>query len=174
MAMRRFLLIAVSALSICGLSRATDPTFSITISTSRPIAQLGSEVRVSILLKNISSHPIDIERSPRTDLGEQSYEVEVRDERGNKLPETKYYRVTRGKEKDDSPRPDGKFSPPKYIGGSFLSKTVEPGETFPDGMILNKLIDIVAPGKYRITVRRFDEATKSYVSSNTITLTERQ
>jgi len=103
--------------------------------------------------------------------GEQSYEVEVRDEQGNKMPETKYYRVVRGKEKDDAPQPDGKFSGPIYIGGSLLGKTVEPGGTFPDGMILNKLVVIATPGKYTVTVRRFDDAAKSYVSSNSITLT---
>lgn len=170
---RRYLFVTLVTLAVPGVSRAADPTISITISTRRPVVQLGSELRINIVLKNISSHPIEFWRSPSEERGEQSHEVEVRDEQGNKMPETTYYRVVRGKTKDEAPRPDGKFSP-MNLGGSNLSKTVEPGGTFSDGMILNKLIDMVAPGKYTITVRRFDEATKSYVSSNTITLTVTQ
>ena len=167
---RRYLFVTLASLSAIGVSRAADPTISITISTQRPVVQLGSDLRIKIVLKNISSDPIEFGRSPSEVQGERSQEVEVRDEQGNKMPETAYYRAVRGKTKDDPPRPDGKFLP-IFIGGSYLTKTVEPGGTFPDGMILNKLIEIVAPGKYTITVRRFDQATKSHVSSNSITFT---
>jgi hypothetical protein len=133
--------------------------------------QLGAEVRIKIVLKNISTHPIDFSRSPSEERGEDSHEVEVRDEQGNRLSETKYYRVVRGKEVDDTPRPNGEFSPRFVRGGSRLGKTVPPGEVFTDGLILNKLVEIAAPGKYTVTVRRLDETTKSFVSSNTINLT---
>jgi hypothetical protein len=169
-AARTYLFVASVSLCVLAVSRAADPTISITISTPHPVVQLGSEMRINIVLKNISPRPIDFWRSPSEERGERSHEVEVRDERGNKMPETKYYRVVRGKEKDDAPRPDGKFSP-MVLGGSLLGKTVEPGDTFTDGMILNRLVEITAPGKYAITIHRLDEATKSYINSNTITVT---
>jgi hypothetical protein len=169
-AIRRRVVVTISGLFMLAVARAADPSFSITINTPRPVVELGSEVRVSIVLKNISSHPVDFWRSPRPDLGEEFNRVEVRDEEGNAVPETKYYRIIRGKDKNEMLRPDGKFSP--MIGNvSVAGKTAEPGEVFRDEMVLNKLVEIGLPGKYVITVRRLDETTKSFVSSNAITLT---
>jgi hypothetical protein len=82
--------------------------------------KVGSEVRIEVITKNVSDHDIDLPRSPRLDLGEQGNDVEVTDEKGAAVPETKDYRVLRGKDTyDDVPRPDGKFVPMMADGATL-------------------------------------------------------
>ena len=69
---------------------SADNPFSIIIATRQDIVKVGSEIRISILLKNTSDQIISILRSPAEDIGEVFNEVEMRDADGKPVPETKY------------------------------------------------------------------------------------
>lgn len=153
-------------------SWAQEASFSVTIATPANVVKIGSDIRIDITIKNTSDHEIDLPRSVRTDLGEWFTDVEVSDEKGNAMPETKYYRVLRGKDTyDNEPRPDGKFAPKVQQTFGLSGYSVKPGANLRDGTVLNKLVDLTRPGKYTIRVRRRDEGTKLSVTSNTITVT---
>jgi hypothetical protein len=153
-------------------SCAEASSFLITISTAANVVKAGSDIRIDISIKNISDREIDLSRSVRTDLGEWFTDVEVLDEKGNAIPETKYYRALRGKDTyDDEPRRDGKFSPKVQQTFGLSGYSVKPGDNLRDGVVLNKLVDMTRPGKYTVKVRRRDEATKAWVASNAIILT---
>ena len=154
------------------IARAAEASFSITITTPKSVLKVASDIPIDIIIRNISDGDIDLPRSVRLDLGEWFTDVEVSDEKGNMMPETKYYRVLRGKDIYDSePRPDGKFVPKTQSQQGLSGYSVKPGETLRDGLVLNKLVDLTRPGKYAVRVRRRDEATKVWVTSNAITVT---
>jgi hypothetical protein len=141
-----------------------QPAFSITISAPDVISA-GSEPKLSIVLKNTSDHKIMLTRSLQTDRGELHHDVEVRDDKGDLVPEMEYHQKLKGR----LPATPGKAPPPPIVG-SDIFVTMKPGETRNDDLTISKLYDLSKPGKYTIQVSRFDETAKAVVKSNTITV----
>jgi hypothetical protein len=52
-----------------------------------------------------------------------------------------------------------------------VGKTYAPAEERTQIIVVNDLYDLRQPGQYTIQVRRWDDETKTWVKSNTITVT---
>ncbi len=137
------LLIAVGVSSEA-VSRATDQSpISITISSPKDNWRVGSDVVVTINLMNISDQTVLFRKSFAQDKGELFIDVEVRDDQGNPLPRTKYYRVLRQEDNYDFERqPNGELTMQVAGGGSMQKKSLTPGETLKDGVVVNRLFDL--------------------------------
>src|SRR5579872_5811171 len=73
---------------------SNDPSeFTLKISSKQADARAGSEVRIEVVLQNVSDHPISLlKQTKRNDEGDRCYRTYVRDDKGNLAPETKYGR----------------------------------------------------------------------------------
>ena len=134
--------------------------FTLKIAPSPSVAKPGSAVVVKIGLTNISEHAIDVgyTYAYRGDF----YRVDIRDTHGRTPPQARPRtwldsngrRVTR------------------TLGGVGAGvRSVKPGETMLDEYLVNDHYDLTQPGKYTVQASRLDDETKTWVKSNTITLT---
>lgn len=174
---RAFRLLSITVL-VFGAFAVADPpfgkaSFSLTIRTSQDVVKAGSEVLVLITLTNISDHDlydsVPVTSSP---AGENSYGIEIRNDKGVRAPLTRYGYIARG----EVPPPEMNASQPgEWMGslftGSVLLVTVEPGKTSGAAIRANELYDLSRPGKYSIQVTKRDDENKTIVTSNTITVT---
>jgi hypothetical protein len=159
----------VSGISILVASVAAccaEAPFSITISMT-PVAKAGAEVRLSIVYTNTSEQEIELVRNTGPG-GEFFNRVLVQDERGRPAPLTKYGRDLTAAEVTGPSRHN--YLPRDFSGG-LLFLRMPPGKTREDAIILSKLHDLSRPGIYTVQVERFDEMTKTFVSSNRLTIT---
>jgi hypothetical protein len=132
------LLIAVAA-SLPGQAPETgSPPFTIAISgPAQPVAE-GAEIRVHILLTNVSAQPVQVKRSPSDELAEFFYTVRVWDEHDNEVKLTDYGSAARAR---------------RYQGSQTL-KLVPPGGQEEEYSVLSKQFDMSAPGEYKIQLER--------------------
>src|SRR5579863_6639159 len=145
---------------------AADPVrapFSIKISTEHSNVAVGTEVRIRIVLTNMSDHKILLERSVGNNEGEVSNNLDIFCSDGKSAPKTKHYMRLRGEFVERDQHGIGR---PSFIGGMY-GEFVEPGKNFEDNIIVNHNYDLSQPGKYTIQVSRFDPAySKTWVKSN--------
>src|SRR5271165_4183531 len=161
-------LIAVGVSGSALATAADQPPFSIAIGSPQQTWRIGSEVTVTVILTNTSRETVLFRKSFAQDEGELFMDVEVKDDRGNPLPRTKYYRLLRQDYSSDFPRqPDEEF----IAGGSVHKYFLKPAETLKDQIVVSRLFDLSRVGKYTIRVQRRDQGTKSLVTSNSITVT---
>jgi hypothetical protein len=137
------------------------PAISVKISAASDIFKVGSELRIKILITNRTDHEMLLGR-PAGKPGQAEFLnlIDVRDEKGNAVAKTEYYRQISGEE--------------VAIGGisvSVSSTHVRPGESVEEEAILNKLYNLDKAGKYTIQTQRDDPDSKALVKSNTITVT---
>jgi len=137
------------------------PAFSLGVSTDRDVYKINSEIRVRIILTNISDREINIERELGTSAGEFNYDVEVRLENGTMASSTKYHKILKGEPGAGS----------MIIVSSTIIFPIKPTEVVEDGITINKLFDMDKVGKYQIQVSRIDRVSKALVKSNVITVT---
>jgi hypothetical protein len=133
-----------------------EPAIALQIKAEQDIVPSGSPSRVDITIKNVSSQPVGVRRERAEGSGEISQEFDVRDSSGDPVPETRWGRRVR----------EG----PPIISSSILS-IVAPGETAKDEVVLNRVYDLSLAGQYTVQAKRFDEVSKIWVKSNTITIT---
>jgi hypothetical protein len=155
---RMFFVIALC----CGLVRvfaqtsaqtqSASPPFLLTISAINPSVKVGAVVWIKVAMKNKSQHDISVYVANAEDQGGWVYTVDVRDDRGRTPVQTEYARS---------------------IGamGSGGRVPLHAAETRTDLVNVSKLYDLNEPGRYTIQFQRFDEETKTFVSSNKITVT---
>jgi|SRR5580692_1777635 hypothetical protein len=137
------------------------PAMSVTISAASETVKVGSELRIKILITNKSDHEILLGKpAGKAGQGEFLNLIEVRDERGNAVPKTRYYRQIRGEE-----------YVPVGVYVSTIGFSVKPGESMEEEAIVSKLYDLDKVGKYRIQTQHDDPDNKALVKSNTITVT---
>jgi len=91
------------------------------------------------------------------DRGELEFTIDVRDDKGNVPPLTRYGRAVINHEFPVMV-PDGGYS------------NLRPGETFESEIIVTKLYDL-SQGKYTIQLKRTEESTLRIIKSNTVTVT---
>jgi hypothetical protein len=147
------------------VTQSTDqdkpPAISVTISAASETVKVGSELRIKILITNKSDHEILLGKpAGKAGQGEFLNLIEVRDERGNAVPKTRYYRQIRGEE-----------YVPVGVYLSTIGFSVKPGESMEEEAIVSKLYDLDKVGKYRIQTQHDDPDNKALVKSNTITVT---
>lgn len=171
--------------------QASQVPFSITIDAETNVYKAGSEVKISLIFKNISDHEIPYVRSPGIGVeprGENFTNVEVRDLKGALMTETDYHRALRGKpqtgadpagRKKSGEAPGAAEAPkPQLVNwGSYVGYMLKPGESREEVIVVSKLYDLDQPGQYTITAwRRLSDHTASpnhkiIAKSNTLTIT---
>ena len=115
-----------------------QPTpFTLSITTGKATVTAGSEVRIAVVLTNVSSAEV---RTPplisRPELGEDIFNVTVTKANGRPAPETAYAKWRRN----------------TATTGSYGFASISPGGHFKDEIVVNKLFDIAVPGRYQIQV----------------------
>jgi len=129
---------------------------SVTISGPAEAVKVGSQVKIKVVLKNISSHELGISKA--VGPGEFDYELDIRDDKGIKVAHTKYGR-------DISPEEGG------GISDNTIIVPLPPGGTETNTITISKIHDMSRPGRYTVQVRRYEGDSKSWINSNTITVT---
>ena len=138
-------------------SAATYRPFTITISSLEHSVRSGGEVRIHVVLTNVSDHVIWVDRSPSKTQAEIHYNVRVRDVSGNDVKETKYGHAARAHE----------------VYGSEINQPVKPGEKLEEDTLIGKQSDISSPGEYRIQLTRpaSSDPKDGVIKSNEIAIT---
>ena len=134
--------------------------FSIAISPLQQSIAAGTEVKVEIILKNISNREINLSKSNASSQAEFHFVVEAHDDSGKPAPDTEYGRRVMRKETKKR----------AVLFWSEIFFTLKPGEIFQDEVIASKLYDLSRPGKYVIRVSRpvSDNPKDGVVKSNQI------
>ncbi|HEY6414455.1 MAG TPA: S9 family peptidase [Edaphobacter sp.] len=130
--------------------------FSIVISAPEDEVQIGSDARVVITLKNLSSRQILIAGHAGTNNPEFSFRIEVRDAERREVEESAYARGIR----NDRAQAEGR-STVDYV---------QPGGASVQTAHIAKLVNLRRPGRYTVQVSRKDPASGVTVKSNEITL----
>jgi len=130
--------------------------FSITISAPEDEVQVGSDARVTITLKNLSSKQVLIARHTGMDSPEFSYRIVVRDAAGREVEESLYAQGIR--------------SESAQAAGRSMVDYVQPGGVEVQTAHVGKLVNLRRPGRYTVQVSRKDPASGVTVKSKEITL----
>ena len=130
--------------------------FSITIRAPEDEVQIGSDMRVTITLKNLSTKQVLIARHTGADSPEFSYRIVVRDAAGREVEESAYGRGIRDER--------------AQTAGRSIVDYVQPGGIAVQTAHIGKLVNLRRPGRYTVQVSRKDSASGVTVKSNEITL----
>jgi len=125
--------------------------FSLTIQATPDTIKPGSPVKIQVVRKNETDHVIS---NGRASAFLEYNEVDVRDERGQAVPENAIKREIEDRKK----RSNGHIS--SYVFGSL-----KPGESFQETVDLSIYFDLNQLGKYTIQIQQYG------VKSNTIVVT---
>ena len=131
-------------------------TFSIAIRAPEDEVQVGSDVRVTITLKNLSTKQVLIARHTGTDSPEFSYRIVVRNAEGREVEESTYAQGIR--------------SEGAQAAGRSVVDYVQPDGIEVQTAHVAKLVNLRRPGRYTVQVSRKDPASGVTVKSNEITL----
>jgi hypothetical protein len=158
---RSIFCVAVFVLAGCGVvfGQSGGAQFSITLNTTTASIRQGGELRAQVTLKNITNRGIGITIPRFDDRAEDSYEIEVLDEKGKPPPDTAFSRARKER---------GRIQ-----AGSDIIDTLKPGDELKDAAVITKLYDLTMAGKYVVQFSRRVEAEQGggKVKSNAITIT---
>ncbi len=135
-------------------------------------ARLGSSVDVYVVTKNVSTQSIVLRRQEHpqdTGMLGSVFRVDISDSLGNSLPETALGEST---DQTHQSAPDPAAMASARAAGTLVS--LKPGQDWRNTLRVSDLYDLSKPGLYTIQVRRWDDETKTWVKSNTITVTVTQ
>jgi len=136
---------------------AAKPPFSLTISAKPDVFKVGSPMPINVVLKNTSSHPINLVR-----LSLPNYKADIRDGQGA---------LVKAKPLAEK-LPDGRVRL-RHAASSAMIVRIDPGKigsnlfNFYD---LTNDYELTKPGKYTVQLLRYDYETKTWVRSNTISI----
>lgn len=147
---------AQSAQSSTASAELANPQpFSLSITTPQDTLKAGSDVHITITLKNTSSQDLSFLES----YGFFPYLVDVRNAAGSAAAMT---------EKGRKAKQNYGMMPP--FNSSFLNK-VKPGQTQTADFVLNEFYDMKVPGKYFVQVERSSPISAGVVRSNRLAIT---
>jgi hypothetical protein len=137
-----YLLFAVAVVLWVGSVTGTPKQlFSLSIAPPQGPKKAGAELPLLVTVTNTSHQVINFATSPGTVPDDSLlYSIDVRDEQGRPAPPSDYVR-------NRDPR-----VPINY--GSTLARTLKPGESFVDQVMVTRFYDLSRPGKYMISVDR--------------------
>jgi hypothetical protein len=149
------LMLTVVPAALCQATSDKQPAFSLTLSSLTPSVESGSQVDVTVVMKNLSGHDLNYSLCYSNGL-DRAYTYEVRDSSGKEL------------EILTKKHPE--------IGQTFNSyppHVVKPGETDSSGGVISTFYDMTRPGMYTIQVSRAisENPKDGVVKSNKITIT---
>jgi hypothetical protein len=156
------LIVAVISLAAAPIA---DPEYSLTISAGSGRFKRGADIKVRIVLANLTDHQISIGRLNDSFGPEFEYTINVRDADSRAVALTRYGRASHG-------TPDAGDVRQGCGDCSGFSEDLAPHEKITDEISVSKIHDLSKPGKYTIQVSRFnDDGLKTLVKSNTLTIT---
>jgi len=132
-------------------------------------AKRGTPVTLQVVTKNVSTHDIILRRQEHerdSGLFGSTLRVDVEDAGGNGPPDAELGRSINHL-KEASPDPASQAA--ARAAGTLVS--LKPGEDWRTTIWVSDLYDLSEPGEYTVQVRRWDHETKTWVKSNTITVT---
>jgi dipeptidyl aminopeptidase/acylaminoacyl peptidase len=127
-------------------------SFSIAVSVPQDEVRVGLDIAARITLKNLSDHQIVFGHHPGANNPEFSYEIEVKNAKGQRLDETAYGREAR--------------DPKRRQEESRTMEYVQPGGSWVQTAHLAKLVSLSRPGWYTVRVSRKDPVSGEVVRSN--------
>jgi len=143
---------------------ATGPQrtpYALSIRAKHDEFRVGEEIRIEIVLKNISAQPLLA--APVIPTAETSYRAYVQDEKGNSAPETRLSRQLRS-DKDEAGRETVTVFETGPVG------YLQPGESTKEEIILGRLYDLSRPGKYTVRVQALRDVD-GVAKSNPVSIT---
>lgn len=136
-----------------------------TIRMDRDVVKVGDKIRLFVDRVNISGQPILVgEELKNRRAADSKYRVQVRGEKGELAPETKWGRRVRTGKKDSG-------DPETVEVGSYHERYVQPGESYTDGIELDGQYELNQPGKYTAQIVDVDEKGNVIFESNKVTFT---
>lgn len=131
--------------------------FTLKVEAQSPSVVAGGKIVLEIALRNVSQGDLVVRQTMRPDQGEWDYGVDVRDEKGDRVDQTKY-----GRNREQIIR----------LLSSHMH-TLKPDQTLNAEITLSKLFDLTVPGRYTIQVSRHvdDHESEPLVRSDTTTIT---
>ncbi len=157
--------ILVAAVASLTAAEVASPEYSLTIGAGSGTFKRGTDVKIQIVLANLTDHQISIARLNDTNGPEFEYVFDVRESDRRSVPLTRYGRASHG-------TPDAGDVRQGCGDCSGFSEDVAPHEKITDEISVTKIHDLSKPGKYTVQVSRFnDDGLKTLVKSNTITIT---
>jgi dipeptidyl aminopeptidase/acylaminoacyl peptidase len=127
-------------------------SFSLAISVPQDEVRIGSDVPVRITLKNVSDRQIMFGHRPGANNPEFSYEIEVKNAKGQRVEDTAYGREAR--------------DPKRRQEESRTVEYVQPGGSSVQTAHITKLVSLSRPGWYTVRVSRKDPGSGEVVKSN--------
>lgn len=140
-----------------------NPKFTLTIKADHSEVTLGSDIDISITIKNISDEPLRFLFASHGDVADGD-QYDVWDEKGApvaKYPEHRTAQLPNGETWHIPTPPSG----PSGLGG------IRPGESVEEGSTVSEIYRFDHPGKYTIQVSRKESWSPSPIYSNIITIT---
>ena len=112
---------------------------------AQPASEAGAQVRLEIVLKNMSSEELSIPKEPGNEGHAEDYlSIQVRDSEGLALERIdRQTFVKNGKA----------YSFPKRGWGSHKSSSIEPGDESHDFLVLSDLFNLSKPGSYTVSAK---------------------
>ncbi|MCC7157776.1 MAG: hypothetical protein IT161_24560 [Bryobacterales bacterium] len=161
-----FIAVGISANSIAWCQASLDSgsqrrNHALSIRSKQPEFRVGEEIAIEVTFTNTSEKPVLA--APVLPTAEVSYKLDVRDEKGDPVPETSYGRKLRAG-KDDSGRETVtvfQTAPLRYL---------QPGESIKEQIVLNKLYDLSKPGAYTVQAQAQSD-NEGKAKSNRFTIT---
>jgi hypothetical protein len=162
----RLVLSILASFATTGQSATPEakPVISLTIS-AKPTIKVGSTVGIHVVLANISTHDIVVQREVR---GTDCF-VDVRDENGKLPPDTKFGLIYNGHVSIT----DMSQINPNDLNGASVYIPVKAGKTWEWDLDAAHFYDMSKTGKYLVFIRKFDPENSPllWVRSNTIAVT---
>jgi hypothetical protein len=128
--------------------------FTVAIGAPQDEVKVGSDVRLTIALRNVSDHQIAFAHRPGANNAEFSYRIEVKDAAGHVVEATAYGREALQHQQEES----------------RMVEYVQPGKAAVQTAHLEKLVNMNRPGRYTVQVFRKDVKSGAVVRSNELTL----
>jgi hypothetical protein len=129
-------------------------SFSVAISGPQDEVRVGADIAVRIALRDVSDHQILFGHHPGANNPEFSYEIEVKNAKGELVEETAY-----GREARDPRRRQEEGRTVDYV---------QPGGSSVQTAHISKLVSVSRPGWYTVQVLRKDPESGEMVRSNQV------
>ncbi len=141
------------------------PAIKLTLKAVHDTVQTDSPIEVEVIVTNVSGQVFTYVKQAVADPGGFDYKFDVRNEKGSTPPDTRFRRALKGREDTDY------LTPETPLQGSLVYRELQPDQTLTNTVNVSRLYDFKEPGKYTIRAKAFDNKSKTFVGSNSITVT---
>jgi hypothetical protein len=140
---------------------STDPGFTITVAPPASPIRVGSPIKVTITVKNVTNSDIYWNSDRGPDTVYNAFRLLLRKD-GREVETTFFHRKITGRNRPGDPNEVG--------SGSSILLPHPPGTMFVMTIDLKRLYEITEPGEYTLDVSRIEDGNKTTVHANIVTL----